>query len=138
MSTLDDLTTELRADGGLLAAALNDVPVGDPLQQGDRAEVQLLLEAIREGYELHYGTPRVVATDDADLALLAGDRLYALGLEKLAQLGDLDAVRALSDLISSSARAHAENEPSDADLAWKTAVSALHRAGTPKPGAPGA
>ena len=47
MSTLDDLTSELRADGGLLAAALNDEPVGAPLQQGARAEVELLLEAIR-------------------------------------------------------------------------------------------
>ena len=41
---------------------------------------------------------------DADLALLAGDYLYALGLERLAALGDLEAVRELSDLISLSAQ----------------------------------
>jgi hypothetical protein len=137
VSALDDLTSELRADGGLLAAALNDEPVGAPLQQGARAEVELLLEAIREGYELHYGEPRVVATEDPDLALLAGDRLYALGLEKLAAIGDLDAVRTLSDLISSSARAHAEQDPARAEKAWTDAVSELHRAGTPEPGAGG-
>ena len=31
--------------------------------------------------------------EDPDLALLAGDRLYALGLEKLAAAGDLEASR---------------------------------------------
>ena len=41
-----------------------------------------------------------VAGADPDLALLAGDYLYALGLERLAALGDLEAVRELSDLIS--------------------------------------
>ena len=43
---------------------------------------------------------------DADLRLLAGDYLYALGLERLAALGDLEAVRELSDLISLSAQVH--------------------------------
>ena len=43
---------------------------------------------------------------DPDLALLAGDYLYALGLERLAALGDLDAVRELSDLISLAAQIH--------------------------------
>ena len=32
------------------------------------------------------------ARDDPDLALLAGDRLYALGLQKLAAAGDLEAI----------------------------------------------
>ncbi len=43
---------------------------------------------------------------DPDLALLAGDYLYALGLERLAALGDLAAVRELSDLISLAAQIH--------------------------------
>ena len=37
---------------------------------------------------------------DRDLALLAGDRLYALGLERLVALGDLEAVRELADVIA--------------------------------------
>ncbi len=45
---------------------------------------------------------------DDDLALLAGDYLYARGLERLAALGDLEAVRELSDLISLVAQLHAE------------------------------
>jgi hypothetical protein len=70
---------------------------------------------------------------DEDLALLAGDRLYALGLERLAALGDLDAVAELADLISVCARSHAEERPDVADTAWSEGVRAVHR----EPGAPG-
>ncbi len=52
--------------------------------------------------------------DDPDLALLAGDRLYALGLERLAALGDLDAVAELADVIALCAQAHAEGDPARA------------------------
>jgi hypothetical protein len=135
VTALDDLAAELRSDGGLLAAALRDGALGAPLPAGARTEVQVLLEAIREGYELHYGQARLLATEDADLALLAGDRLYALGLERLAALGDLDAVRTLADLISQSARAHAEGRPELADAAWAKATDDVHRTGTPEPGA---
>jgi hypothetical protein len=127
---LEDLAAELRADGGLLAAALRDTPEGAPLDHGDRAEVALLLEAIREGYLLHYGRSRLVATEDADLALLAGDRLYALGLERLAALGDLDAVRVLADLIAESARLHAEGRAEEADAHWARATKNVHHAET--------
>jgi hypothetical protein len=72
-------------------------------------EYTLLVEAIREGYLLHYETPRLIEGADGDLRLLAGDYLYALGLEKLAARGDLDAVRELADLISLAAQIHAEN-----------------------------
>lgn len=73
--------------------------------EGHRAFV---IEAIREGYLLHYGEPRMFAGMDQDLRLLAGDALYAMGLERLAQAGDLEAVVELSDLISLCARAEAE------------------------------
>jgi len=43
--------------------------------------------------------------------LLAGDHLYALGLARLAALGDLDAVAELADVISLSAQAHASGGP---------------------------
>jgi hypothetical protein len=74
-----------------------------------RDEYTLLVEAIREGYLLHYETPRLIEDADPDLRLLAGDYLYALGLERLAARGDLDAVRELADLISLSAQIHAED-----------------------------
>ena len=44
-----------------------------------------MVEAVREGYLLHYGGAAVVAGADPDLELLAGDYLYALGLERLAR-----------------------------------------------------
>ena len=74
----------------------------------EAAELALVMESILEGYLLHYGRPRLVMTPDEDLRLLAGDHLYALGLSRLAQLGDLDAVRALADLITSCSQAHVQ------------------------------
>src|SRR5947208_16970119 len=74
------------------------------------AEYAILFESIREGYLLHYADARVVNGADDDLALLAGDYLYARGLERLAALGDLEAVRELSDLISLSAQLNAGSE----------------------------
>ncbi len=71
-----------------------------------------MLEAVYEGYLMHYGTPRAFEGMDPDLRLLAGDALYALGLSRLAARGDLEAVAELSDLISLTARAHAELVPS--------------------------
>jgi hypothetical protein len=61
-----------------------------------------------------------VATDDRDLAILAGDHLYALGLSRLAARGDLDAVAALSAVIARCAQAHAEERPQDAEAAWRS------------------
>jgi hypothetical protein len=79
-----------------------------------------VLEAVYEGYLMHYGEPRAFAGMDADLRLLAGDALYALGLARLAETGDLKAVAALADLISESARAQAEGRPADAEALWES------------------
>ncbi len=79
----------------------------------------LLVEAIREGYLQHYGAGRVLQPEDPDLALLAGDRLYALGLERLAELGDLQAVAELADVIALCAQAHAEGDEARAEAIWE-------------------
>jgi hypothetical protein len=84
-----------------------------------------VLEAVYEGYLMHYGTPRAFAGMDDDLRLLAGDSLYALGLERLAEAGDLEAVAELSDLISDSARAHAEGRPELAEARWRASAARL-------------
>lgn len=125
---LTQLADRLRDEGGLLAAALRD--------DGPRADEPLLasvpagpyaltLAAVREGYLLHYAAGNVVETPDADLALLGGDRLYALALAELAQLGDLQAVAVLADLISDCARAHADGEPAQAAAVWERAIAAI-------------
>ena len=117
------LAAELRAEGGLIADA---VAAGDGAAPEDVSA--FVLEAIREGYELHYGEGRVVKTDDRDLALLAGDRLYALGLARLAEAGDIEAVAVLADLISQCAQAHAEHAPERAEAAWAAATAKLRGA----------
>ena len=124
--SLKDLAADLRAEGGLLAATVAD-PGETPTPHGDAAggAYALIVEAIREGYLQHYGEGRVVRTDDPDLALLAGDRLYALGLARLAQLGDLDAVAELADVISLCAQAHAAGDAERAAAVWETGARAV-------------
>ncbi len=89
--------------------ALGALAASGPRAADAPGEYTFLVEAIREGYLLHYETPRLIDGADEDLRLLAGDYLYALGLERLAARGDLDAVRELADLISLAAQVHAEN-----------------------------
>jgi hypothetical protein len=84
-----------------------------------------VLEAVYEGYLLHYGDPRLFRGMDPDLRLLAGDALYALGLARLAESGDLPAVAELSDLISRSAQAHAEGRGDTAEALWDASARAL-------------
>jgi hypothetical protein len=85
-------------------------------------EYALVFEAVREGYLLHYGEPRLLAGHDADLGLLAGDYLYALGLDRLAALGDTAAVAILSDLISNCARLHTEGREAEIPQLWLDAA----------------
>ena len=85
----------------------------------------LVIEAVREGYLLHYGEPRLLSGHDADLALLAGDYLYALGIERLAALGDAPAVNVLADLISSCAQLHTEGREDEVPALWQESVRAI-------------
>jgi hypothetical protein len=107
-------------DPSLREFARSEPPAG---RYGD-----FVLDAVREGYEMHYGTPRTFEGMDDDLRLLAGDALYALGLSRLAQTGDLEAVAELADLISDCARAHAEGRPEQAEKRWIESAGKLARA----------
>jgi hypothetical protein len=89
------------------------------------AEYELLLEMILEGSLLHYGDARVIRAEDPDLALLLGDQLYALGLSRLAALGDLEAVAELADLISLLAQARAGGNASLAEAIWEAGAAAV-------------
>jgi hypothetical protein len=129
--TLDRLAAEVRDGGGLLANAVTPassdgsfgpVAAAGPRAAGHEDDYALLVEAIREGYLLHYASGRVVRPEDPDLSLLAGDRLYALGLARLAELGDLEAVAELADVISLAAQAHAEDDPERATAVWEAGV----------------
>jgi hypothetical protein len=135
VTALERLAEALREEGGLLAGtvtASDDAPQPHGELVAGRGEAYpLLVEAIREGYLQHYGAWRVVQPDDPDLALLAGDRLYALGLERLAAVGDLEAVAELADVIALCAQAHAEGDPERAEAVWDAGAAAV--AGGPGP-----
>lgn len=128
---LRDLAAQLRAEDTPISPHVIEAPaapeLGAAAAAGPRAaaapdQYALVVEAVREGYLLHYGEPRLLSGHDADLALLAGDYLYALGLDRLAALGDTDAVEILSDLISACAQLHAEGRDSEVPDLWDTAV----------------
>ena len=113
--------------GPLVAAAAAPRPDG-------RREYALVVESVLEGYLLHFGRTRLLDTADEDLRLLAGDYMYALGLSRLARLGDLAAVRALADLITLSARHHAAGADDAELLEGLWTLSALAVGGGPWPG----
>ena len=122
MSNLDDV---IAAAGHDLAAHANPQPAPDRFvsERGDsRAYV---LEAVYEGYLLHYGEPRAFVGMDSDLRLLAGDALYAQGLAKLAEVGDMEAVSELADLISLCAWAESAGRRDLADAMWEASARRL-------------
>ncbi len=103
-------------------ATLGTLAATGPRSEAAAAEYALVVEAVYEGYLLHYGEPRLLAGHDADLALLAGDYLYALGLDRLAALGDDYAVALLSDLIARCAQLHTAGETDPIPELWRAAA----------------
>jgi hypothetical protein len=130
------LAADLRREPAVIAAhvresaapaSLGALVAAGPAVAGAGPAYAVIFEAVREGHLLHFGDPRIVEPPDADLALLAGDFLYAKGLERLAALGDLGSVRELSDLIALSSQLHAraEADPPTADLGALWLASAV-------------
>ncbi len=136
-STIARLRDAVRESGTPLASALGEGPVdpagdaralhaaGGPRVAAHREDVEIAVAAVEEGYRLHYASARALDIADPDHALLAGDRMYALGLARLAAIGDLVAIAALADVISLSARAHADGDDALADSAWQAGVTAI-------------
>jgi hypothetical protein len=133
-AALRDLAAQLREEETPISPHVID-PAASPtlgalVADGPRtvtnpAEYALVVEAVHEGYLLHYGESRLLSGHDADLALLAGDYLYALGLDRLAALGDEPAVSILSDLISRCAQLHAEGNPGSIPSLWTAAAAQI-------------
>jgi hypothetical protein len=139
---LERLATLLREEGGLMATLVDSeagseavhapgivsparVASEGPRAEGRREEYELLIEAIYEGYLVHYGSPRVVRPAEADLGLLAGDQLYAIGLAMLVGLGDTPAVAELADTITLSALAHGAGQQALAEAVWEAGARAV-------------
>jgi hypothetical protein len=153
------LAAELREEGPVIAPhvseptgvpALGLLVAAGPRCRSDPGAYALVVELVREGYLCHYGEPRLLGDLDPDLRLLAGDHLYARGIERLARLGDLLAVTELSDLISVAAQLDAspDADPDAAEVAWlgaavtiaagsdpayETAKETLRGSGDPEP-----
>jgi hypothetical protein len=96
-------------------------PVFSPLGEERFA---LGLETIYEGYLLHYARPRLFAPADKDTALLLGDYLYAHGLVRIAEVGSVEAVADLAELISLCAQLRADSAPGDG-AAWAASAALL-------------
>jgi hypothetical protein len=133
-AVLQLLAAQLRAEDTPISPHVVDPPeepafgllvAAGPRAAADPAEYAFVVEAVREGYLLHYAAPRLLAGHDPDLALLAGDYLYALGIERLAALGDTEAVHRLADLISTCGRLHTEDRADEAPIAWKESIQAI-------------
>jgi hypothetical protein len=139
---VERLRVLLREAGGLMASLVTIPAAGDgdgdglppsparlacegPRAGGAREEYELLVEAIYEGYLLHYGAPRVLHVPEADLGLLAGDQLYAIGLARLVALGDTLAVAELADTITLSALAQGAGREDLAKAVWEAGARAV-------------
>ena len=122
MSNLEEVVA---AAGPGLAAHAAAKPAADRFPSGDDNQRAYVLEAVYEAYLLHYGEPRAFVGMDPDLRLLAGDALYAQGLARLAELGDVDAIAELADLISLCARAEAEDRADLIERLWDASARRL-------------
>lgn len=125
MTALAQVRERIVADGDpLLVGALVAEPVSsggptDRLAGALDADLAAGIEAIREGHLLHGEGSRLFESGDGDLDLLAGDLLYALGLELVAGSGDSRSIRALSELIKAASEARADASSARAEEAWE-------------------
>ena len=132
-SLWETIAQEAERESALWRAALrvrgerDETPAFSPLADGRFA---LGVETIYEGYLLHYGRPRLFAPPDADASVLLGDYLYAHGLVRVAELGDVGAVADLAELLSLCACLRADERSGDG-AAWAACVARLGE-GAPK------
>jgi hypothetical protein len=128
-----DLWETIASDAGQESALWNSAL--RPREEQERAAVFSLLgepryalgiETIYEGYLLHYGRTRLFAPEDQDAALLLGDYLYAHGLVRIEEVGTVEAVSDLAELIALCAYLRAEEIPGDGPV-WAATAAALGR-----------
>jgi hypothetical protein len=129
----ETIAAEASAESSLWQDALKRVPeeqaVFSPLAQ---ERFRIGIETIYEGYLVHYGAPRLFEPPDPDTALLLGDYLYAHGLVRIANVGDVGAVSDLSELISLCSQLRAEDAAGDAAL-WAATAALLGQASLDEP-----
>ncbi|MHB9111690.1 MAG: hypothetical protein ACYC4D_03555 [Thermoleophilia bacterium] len=138
-NTLKEIRRDVEADSALFGsrlkpvAAMRDAAGYSDLfmdAYGDDVEashtIRLGIEYIFEGYLLHYGQSRLLGPDDGNFHLLAGDYMYARGLEAIARLEDLACVEALAELVRLCSYIHCEKlDPGLAAKAWAVTTLGL-------------
>ena len=123
----DEITASAASESALWEAALRAADEQEREAVFSRlapARHALGLETIYEGYLAHYGRSRLFTPADRDTALLLGDHLYAHGLVRIAETGDVAAVSDLAELISLCAQARADGRNGDG-AAWAATASSL-------------
>jgi hypothetical protein len=125
MSVLAQVAERAAANSPLWRRSLLPSPRAVETVPGCPPDLALGVEMIREGYLLHRGRSRLFNQEDADLALLTGDYLYAAGLAEVCRSGRLGAVAVLADLIAGCARAQGDDAPDGGEELWSPAVAEL-------------
>jgi hypothetical protein len=128
ISTVDlweTIAIEAERESPLWHDALRSEPEHEPVFSPLGEERYALgLETIYEGYLVHYGRPRLFEPVDEDTALLLGDYLYAHGLVRIADVGSVEAVADLAELISLCSQLRADSAPGDG-AAWAASAALL-------------
>jgi hypothetical protein len=135
VSALDELHALVGDEGGPVGGELAPRPAGEPMPHaealtgprsaGRPAQYALVLEAIWEGFALHHAAGRLFEEPDGDLAVLLGDHMYALGIERLVALQDIPAVAALADTIALASLAAARGDEGLSAAVWAAAAAAV-------------
>jgi hypothetical protein len=121
----ETIVSEARRESPLWAAVLRAELVWESVFSPLAPErFALGIETIYEAYLVHYGRSRLFAPPDEGERVLLGDYLYAHGLVRIADVGGVDAVAAMAELISRCAALRAAGDRGDGD-AWIVAARAL-------------
>jgi len=121
----ETIASDAAAESPVWADALLPEPAPEPVFSPlAPAELGLGVETIYEGYLVHYGRSRLFSAPEDDTALLLGDYLYAHGLVRVAETGNVDAVADLAELISLCSQARAEGRDGDGP-AWAATCALL-------------
>jgi len=132
VDVFDRIAVEAEAESPLWAAALRPAAEREPIAVFSPLAPEnfaLGLETVYEAYLVHYGLPRLFASDEESERVLLGDYLYAHGLVRVAEAGGVDAVATMAELVSRCASLRAAGESGDGD-AWIAAARALGGAPT--------
>jgi len=127
MNPFEVIASGAEAESPLWAAALREpsqrerLPVFSTLAPEPFA---LGLETVYEAYLVHYGASRLFEPREDSEQILLGDYLYAHGLVRISEVGGVDAVAAMAELISRCASLRAAGEGGDGD-AWVDAARSL-------------